>query len=193
MPENNKAEKFNLSNCRAEFSDTLENYEKDVCSHERSKARMAKSADEVETTFHTLAEAYETLASEFDAYKHQVEQEHARLAPAPTNIIAMLGFIAKGEKIKAIKECCALTGLGLKESKNFIDAAMAGPKSVTAPAGPVDWARPPIRNGESAAERARSKEPLPGVGSVSTPVVIEEAIKDEPYSPYDNQNALEEY
>ena len=51
---------------------------------------------------------------------------------APTNtaadtqrrVIEMLSYMARNQKIEAIKECRHITGIGLKEAKNLICNAM---------------------------------------------------------------------
>jgi ribosomal protein L7/L12 len=42
----------------------------------------------------------------------------------PTAVVTMLTAMANSRKIEAIKECRAITGLGLKEAKDLIEGAL---------------------------------------------------------------------
>ena len=60
----------------------------------------------------------------------RIEAALQKLVPQNNNaaiqraVIEMLSYMARGKKIEAIKECRALTGIGLKEAKDLICNAM---------------------------------------------------------------------
>jgi ribosomal protein L7/L12 len=65
---------------------------------------MSAQLDRIEAMLKTLA-PHENMVSVQWVQQHLVE---------------MLVHMAEGKKIEAIKECCTLTGCGLKESKDLI-------------------------------------------------------------------------
>lgn len=67
------------------------------------------------------------LARQVEAVETRIADAETRAnrAPSPDNIHELIGYMAEGRKIEAIKCHRFLTGYGLKESKDAIESVMS--------------------------------------------------------------------
>lgn len=68
----------------------------------------------------------ETAEANFAAASEHAAQLQREPRINPESVIAMLNFMAEGRKIDAIRMHRQMTGWGLKESKDAIEAAIVG-------------------------------------------------------------------
>lgn len=62
---------------------------------------------------------------ERDEFRLQTEKQQAEALPNRGDVVLMLSAMASDKKIEAIRYCRALTGYGLKEAKDMIEAALS--------------------------------------------------------------------